>query len=199
MDSTDETRQFPRPADDGPGDEPTVVIDATDRDRRPAYLALIFCAVAAAGFLIGIAVAAASRPQAPSVGSLAIQQTIGPSGGTVRFDEGQIQIPPDALTQPVTIAVRRSSFSDRVRVVPAGGSPEVFDPGGLTAYTFGPASVRFLRQAQIVFRLTPGSRNGTVFARTGNDIVILGGSVDPDRQTVTITVRDLRFARKSAP
>ena len=193
MDGTDETRPIASPV---AGDEATAVIDTRHHQLRPGYLALVFCAVAAAGFLIGIAVAAASRPKPPQIGAITMQQTIGPTGGTVRFENGQIEIPVGALAQPTRIVIRRSSFTDRVRVMPAGGSPEVFDPGGLTAYSFGPAAVSFRRTVQIVFRLAAGSRNGTAFARTGNDIVILGGAIDPDRQTVTVTVHDFRFAHR---
>jgi hypothetical protein len=194
MDGTDETRELGVPH----GAETTVTFGTRGPNVRPTYLALLFCAVAAAGFLIGIAVAAASRPEAPAIGVVDAEQIVGPSGGTIRFADGQVEIPPDALAQPTRIVVRRSSFTDRVRVLPPAGSPEVFEPGGLSAYSFEPANVVFHRPVQIVFRLPAGDRNGTAFARSGNDIVILGGTVDPDRETVTIAVRDLRFAKGSA-
>jgi hypothetical protein len=196
MEGTDETREIgpPRETDAAP----TIAFDAPRHQVRPGYLALIFCVVAAAGFLIGIAVAAASRPTPPKIGDVAAEQTIGPSGGTLRFEDGQLEIPPDALAQPVHIVIRRSSFADRVRVLPPAGSPEVFEPGGLAAYTFGPANVSFLTPVHIVFRLPVGSRNGTAFARSGNDIVILGGVIDADRQTVTVSVRDFLFAKRAA-
>jgi len=193
MDGTDEPREIVPPRTEARGADETVTFDAPHAHVRPAYLALVFCAVAAAGFLIGIAVAAGSRPSPPPIGDVAAQATIGPSGGTIRFDDGQLEIPPDALAQPMHIVIRRSTFTDRVRVLPPAGSPEVFDPGGLYAYSFGPSSVVFNRPAQIVFRLPAGARNGTAFARNGNDIVILGGSVDPDRETVTVTIHDLHF------
>jgi len=198
MDGTDETQQVtPPPTHVRLGDNvTTAAFDAPPQRVRPASIALVFCAVAAAGFLIGIAVAAGTRPAPPPVGEITAQQVVGPSGGTIRFDDGQIQIPPDALAQPVRIVVRRSSFTDRVRVLPPAGSPEVFDPGGLSAYTFGPTSIDFRRPVQIVFRLPVAAGNGTVFARS-NNIVILGGIVDADRQTVTVTVRNFRFNRRT--
>ena len=194
MDGTEETHAFGRPPEEPRPDEPTVTFDAHTH-VRPGYLALVFCAVAAAGFLIGIGVAAASRPKPATPGDVNVQQVIGPSGGTIRFDDGQLQIPQDALAQPTRIVIRRSSFTDRIRVLPPAGSPEVFDPGGLAAYAFEPTNVVFHRRVQIVFRLPAGDRNGTAFARSGSDIVILGGTVDPDRETVTISVDDFRFGR----
>jgi len=192
MDGTDETREIaPAPPETRADD--TVTFDAPRTHLRPTYLALVFCVVAAAGFLIGIALAAGSRPKPPPVGTVAVQQVVGPSGGTIRFDDGQIEIPAGALAQPTRIVIRRSTFADRVRVLPPAGTPEVFDPGGLYAYTFGPNTVVFNRVVHIVFRLPAGARNGTAFARNANDIVILGGSVDPDRETVTIAVHDLHF------
>jgi len=157
----------------------------------------MFCVMAAAGFLLGIAAAAATRPQPKTVGTINAQDTVGPTGGTIRFDDGQLEIPPGALAQPTVIVIRRSAFADRVRVMPPAGSPEVFDPGGLDAYTFMPRNIRFKRSVRIVFRLPVGAHNGTAFERNGNDIVILGGSVDPDRETVTITARDFRFGGRS--
>ncbi len=194
MDGTEETPSFGRGPDEPPAGEPTMAFDA-HHHGRPGYLALVFCAVAAAGFLVGIGVAAGFRPTPRTPGDINAQQIVGPSGGTIRFDDGQLEIPQDALAQPTHIVIRRSSFTDRVRVLPPAGSPEVFDPGGLAAYTFGPTSVDFHRPVQIVFRLPAGDRNGTAFARNGSDIVILGGSVDADRETVTIAVNDFRFDR----
>jgi hypothetical protein len=196
MDGTEETHAFARPPDEPPRDDPTATFD-THSHLRPGYLALVFCTVAAAGLLVGIGIAAASRPKAPAPGGVNAEQIVGPSGGTIRFDDGQLEIPPDALAQPTRIVIRRSSFTDRIRVLPPAGGTEVFDPGGLSAYAFEPKNAAFHRPVQIVFRLPAGDRNGTAFARSGNDIVILGGTVDPDRETVTITIDNFRFDRST--
>ncbi len=190
--NSDETYEFSQPRLDAPPPEETLVFDPPPR-LSATYIALVFCVVAAAGFLVGIAVGATSRNPPRRVGDVVAQDRVGPSGGVIRFDAGQVEIPADAVHAPVRVVVRRSTFADRVRVAPARGTSQVYNAGALAAYSFEPADLAFLRDVRIVFRLPEGSRNGTIFARNGNAVVILGGVVDPDRQTTTVTVRDFRF------
>jgi hypothetical protein len=196
--SSDETFEFSQPRLDAPPSDETIVFEPPPR-LRPTYITLVFCVVAAAGFLAGIGFAAGSREAPRKPGRIVIEERVGPSGGVFRFDDGQLEIPEDALAEPVRIVVRRSTFTDRVRVAPAAGTSQVYDAGDLDAYSFEPVSVAFLRPVRIVFRLPSGARNGTIFARTGDAVVLLGGTVDPDRETTTITVRDFRFDEEREP
>ncbi len=173
---TDSTDEFDKPSPTPPG--------------RPAYLGLIFCAVAAGAFLIGIGLATATRTKSDE--STVATRTLGPAGGTIRFDGGDLRVPQGAVSEPTRFVVRRSLVHDRVRVR-AAGEPIVVEPGHLVAYSFSPVDVTFAKPVQITFRLPSGARNGSAFARSGNDIVLLSGIVDQARGTATVEVRDFRF------
>ncbi len=171
---------------------PTTRIDLPD-PRRTSQLVLIVLAVAAGGFLAGIGTASVV-PRSDNDTALA-SQPVGPSGGIVRFDGGEIRIPGGALTQQHTIAVYRSVVGRRVRVDPGGKADAiVFEPGRLVAYRFEPADITFSQSVQIAFRLPVGAENGTLFARgSRGGIVLLEGKIDADRGTATTVVRDFRF------
>jgi hypothetical protein len=180
---------------------PTVAFDAERTSRidvpvagRPtSRLALIVLAVAAAGFLVGIAVASVV-PRSHDEPAL-VSESVGPSGGVVRFDGGEVRVPSGALAEQTTIAVYRSVVDRRVRIDPGGkADPIVFEPGRLVAYRFQPDDITFAQPVQIAFRLPAGAENGTVFARgSRGGIVLLEGQIDADRGTATTVVRDFRF------
>ena len=178
-------------------DTPTSRIDV-HRGRSSPQLALIVLAVAAAGFLVGIGIASLA-PRTDDDPSLA-SQAVGPSGGTVRFDGGEIRIPSGALAEQRTISVHRTLVDRRVRVDPGGDTgPIVFAPGRLAAYRFEPADITFAQPVQVTFRLPTGAENGTVFARSSlGGIVMLEGRIDADRGTATTVVRDFRFGGRSS-
>jgi hypothetical protein len=160
--------------------------------RATSQLALIFVAVAAASFLAGIGVASVSRP-IPNDPTLAAQD-VGPSGGTLRFEGGEIRIPEGALAEVVTVVVHRTVVDRRVTVDAGGGSPLVFEPGRLVAYRLEPSDVTFAKSVEIVFRLPAGASNGTIFTRRSDDrIVLLKGKIDANRGTATTKVGDFRF------
>ena len=162
--------------------------------RRTPQLALVVLAVAAGGFLLGIGAASVVPRSDGGVPPLVAQQ-VGPSGGTVRFDGGEVRIPSGALAEQRTIEVHRSVVDRRVRVEPGGkADPIVFEPGRLVAYRFEPDDVTFAESVQIAFRLPAGADNGAVFARgSRGGIVLLEGKIDADRETATTVVRDFRF------
>jgi hypothetical protein len=153
-------------------------------------LALIFCAVAAGAFLVGIGLATATRTTSDETTVAA--QTVGPAGGTVRFEGGDLRVPEGAVSEPTRFVVRRSLVRDRVRVR-AEDDPIVVEPGRLVAYSFAPVNISFAEPVQITFRLPAGARNGSVFARTGNEIVLLAGTIDQAREAATVDVRDFKF------
>jgi hypothetical protein len=194
----------PAPADDetlhGAYTPPTVAFDnaPTARidvpgGRGSSQLALIVLAVAAGGFLVGIATASVV-PRSQDDPAL-VSQSVGPSGGIVRFDGGEVRVPSGALAEQRTIAVHRSVVDRRVRIDPGGkADPIVYEPGRLVAYRFEPDDITFAQPVQIAFRLPAGAENGTVFARgSRGGIVLLKGNVDADRGTATTFVRDFRF------
>ena len=198
-----------RPDDDdtlhGTYTPPTVAFDQTLTSRidiplrrRTSPIALIVLAVAAGGFLVGIAAAAVVPRSDDDTQPLAVQQ-IGPSGGTLRFDGGEVRIPSGALVEQRTIEVHRSVVDRRVRVDPGGkADPIVFEPGRLLAYRFEPDDVEVAEPVQIAFRLPAGAENGTIFARSSHGgIVLLEGKIDADRGTATTIVRDFRFGSTS--
>jgi len=168
----------------------------TSPPGRPAYLALIFCAVAAGAFLLGIGLATATRTASDE--STVAAQTVGPAGGTVRFEGGDLRVPEGAVSEPTRFVVRRSLVRDRVRVR-ADDEALVVEPGRLVSYSFAPVDVTFAKPVQITFRLPSGARNGSAFARTGNEIVLLAGTVDQARGTATVEVRDFKFDADPAP
>jgi hypothetical protein len=185
---TDETQEFQPPA-------VTTPLPVT-APTRPAgmNLGLIFLAVAAGAFLIGIAVASSMRTT-PARGGVVASRHVGPSGATLRFPGGELRIPRGALASPTDISVRRQVFPNRVGVrLPAGATTGVIDSGRLVAYTFEPRDLGFRKPVSIVFRLSGDARNGTIFAAQGTRTTVLGGDVDPDRGTVTLEVRSFRFA-----
>jgi len=158
----------------------------------PPGLWLVFVFVAAFGLLLGIAVAAATRPGSP--GAVVAAATIGPDGGTVSFGtHGLVRVPDGAVGSPVRIEVRRSVVKDRLRVAPPDGPLYVFEPNQLVAYTFGPSSVTFAQPVTIVLPLNAADRSGTAFIAADNRVLFLPGKVDPKAGTVTITVNDFRF------
>jgi hypothetical protein len=192
-DGSDETLHgaFARPTNEIAEPDPTTQLPAPPSSRTP-QLALIVIAVAAASFLLGIGVAALTHP-AKSDGELLASREVGPSGGTIRFDGGQVRVPEGAVSQPVTIAVRRSTVDERVRVGIDDRDSKAFSPGTLVEYAFEPSDVSFGEPVELTFRLPAGARNGTVFARRGASVVLLTGTVDVDRATANIRVRDFRF------
>jgi hypothetical protein len=161
---------------------------------RPAgssRVALIFVAVAAASFLVGIGTASVTRPD-DSDPELAAAD-VGPSGGTIRFEGGEVRVPDDALSQAVRISVHRSVVDRRVSI-DAGKEEVVYEPDRLVAYRFLPADVTFRESVEITFRLPSGARNGTAFAlRPDGSVALLAGTLDADRGTAAIEVTDFRF------
>ncbi|MEX0874949.1 MAG: hypothetical protein WD646_03570 [Actinomycetota bacterium] len=181
------------------GSDPTRDVEqaaTTDEFPSPAgakarpYIGLVFCAVAAGAFLLGIGVATATRSSTDEV--VIASETVGPDGALVRFDGGDVRVPEGAVSVPMRFVVRRSIVRDRVRVR-AEGDPIVVEPGRLVAFSFAPRDVTFKEPVEVTFRLPPGVRNGTVFARTGNEILLLTGTVDQARGTATIEMSDFRF------
>ena len=187
----DETVEISTPsAEPAPATTP-LHVDEDPAHARPAGLGLLFIAVAAGGFLIGIALASTLRP-ATDEGTVAARGAVGPDGGTLRFDGGHLRIPRGALAEPVTIVVRRGRIDDRVEIRPPG-EPIVFQPGRLAAYTFGPRDVTFRRPVELTFRLPSDARNAAVFARTTEGTEALDGVIDADAGTATVEIRDFRF------
>lgn len=175
-DDADETRDHGfTPPGTGTHSAPTTPIRVTP--RASAY-ALASVAVAAAAFLLGIAVATATRSIERE--EVIARQSVGPSGGTVRFAGGQISVPDGALSEERTIVVSRT------RVTAATGTQSY-------AYGFGPADLTFLAPVELTFRLPRGAGNAVVFVQEDGSVEPLPVRLDPGRGTATATVRDLRF------
>jgi hypothetical protein len=173
---------------------PTAVFPSpADTPVRPRIVTLTFLAVAAAAFLIGIAIATTMRDA--STGVVVASQRAAPSGGTIRFDGGELRIPAGALASPTRIVIRRTVVPDRVQVRPPRGPVQIFQPRELVAYIFEPADVDFLRPVTLMFRLRDQSGGGTAFARVGEATLLLGGVVDDERRTLSVEISDFRFTR----
>lgn len=183
---SDPTIQFTAP-------DSTTVIPAVNDPNRPATVALTFLAVAAAAFLAGIAAASTVR-DAPE-GVQLVSQTVGPGGGTIRFEGGEIRVPSGAVSGQTRIVVRRTTVAERVRIRPPGRPVQVYDPGELHAYIFEPAGLEFLRPVTLRFRIGERDGDAAAFARVGEATLQLGGEVDPDGRTLSIEVSDFRFTR----
>lgn len=160
---------------------------------RPGVVALAFLAVAAAFFLIGIAIASAMR-EGPE-GTVVASERVGPAGATIRFEAGELRVPSGAVAAPTQIVIRRSTVAEQIRVRPPGRPVLVFESRELVAYTFEPLDVTFRRPVVIMFRPAKPTSNAAVFARLEDTTLLLSDQVDPDRGTVTIEVRDFRFDR----
>ena len=156
-------------------------------------MALTFLAVAAAAFLAGIAIATTMGEGDPGGVTLAAQR-VGPGGGTVRFDGGELRLPPGALASSVRIVVRRTVVPQRVQVRPPNGPVRIFQPRELAAYVFQPQELEFLRPVTLIFRLREEG-GATAFARVGEATILLGGEVDPERRTLAVEISDFRFTR----
>jgi hypothetical protein len=190
-DGSDQTTELPAPGEPRPvvTDAQTITLPAAESAFRPQQIALVFLAVAAAAFLLGIAIATATQPRSDQ--TVVVSEVVGPSGKTIRFDGGEIHIPEGALGETVRIVVRRSAVNDRIRVETAGD--EFVPRGRLFAYSFEPTNVTFREPVELTFRLPDDARNATVFARRNSTVVLLTGTVDINRGTATAVVRDFRF------
>ncbi len=172
---------------------PTTVLPPADDSPRSSVVALTFLAVAAAAFLIGIAVASTVRDN--PTGTVIASRRAGPSGATIRFDGGEIRVPPGALGAPTRVVVRRTVVTRRVRVRPPNGTVRVYNPGELVAYIFEPRDLTFLRPVTLIYRLRTEAGGGVAFARVGNATLLLGGDYDAERGTFSIEISDFRFTR----
>jgi hypothetical protein len=172
---------------------PTTVLPPPAEPTRSSVVALAFLAVAAAAFLIGIAVASTVRT-APT-GIVVASQRVGPGGANVRFEGGEIRLPPGALGAPTRIVVRRTVVTDRVRVRPPNGPLRVYNPRELVAYIFEPRDIEFLRPVTVIFRLSGEPGGAASFARVGTATLLLGGTFDAERGTLTVETSDFRFTR----
>jgi hypothetical protein len=156
-DGAEDTADVPPIAD--PSHWETTPIPARPGIVLPPGLWLVFVVIAAAGLVVGIAVAAVTRPGPP--GSVIASATIGPDGGTVAFgSHGLVRVPDAAVTQPVRIEVRRLVVKERLRVAPPDGPLYNFEPNQLVAYTFGPTTVTFAQPVTIVLPLNATGRGG---------------------------------------
>ena len=196
----DDTADVPAPAKaPAPPDEPswhTTELPSPGRALPPG-LWLFFLLFAAAGFLGGIGVAAATRPGPP--GTVVAQATIGSDGGTLGFGgRGVVRVPDGAVSKPIGLEVRRSVVDERVRVNPPDGPLYVFERNRLVAYTFSPASAVFARPVSIVLPLERTGRNGTAFVVSDLGVVFVPGKVDAKAGTLTIRVADFGFRAGTA-
>jgi hypothetical protein len=159
----------------------------------PPGLWLVFLLVAAAGLLLGIGIAAATRPGSP--GAVVSEATVGPDGGSVSFGgRGVVRIPDGALDRPERIRVRRSVVAEQLRVAPPSGPLYVFQAHQLVAYSFEPSTLTFASPVTIVLPLDRKAMQGNAFVVSGRTVLFLQGTVDPVAGTVTIKVNDFRFA-----
>ena len=202
------TDQPARPAADT---EPTVEVEPTpvssaDTAQLPAAslvtfppgLWLVFLLVAAAGLLVGIAVAAASR-SGPR-GAVVAEATIGSDGGTLSFGHhGLLRVPDGAVAHPTRVWVRQSVVPERLRIAPPTGPLYVFEPHRLVAYTFGPTDLTFQTPVSIVLPLDRTGMDGTAFVVSHNTAVFLGGNADAKAGTIALKVTDFRFQSASVP
>jgi hypothetical protein len=187
---SDQTSEVPRPVDAPTSPDITLPLPARPAALRPGQVALAFIAIAAASFLLGIAVATSGGR---SSGERTVAESdVGPSGGTIRFDGGQLVFPQGAVSRTIHVVVSTSRVDERLRVE-AEEQPIIVERGELVAYTFEPRDVTFREPVEITFRLPEDARNGTVFARRGDAIVLLTGTVDPERATATVRVTDFSF------
>jgi len=186
---TDETQEFQAPQ---PSLTAPLPVQTSSPRVAPPNLGLLFLAVAAAAFLIGIAVASGMR--APERGAIVAARHVTASGATITFKGGELVIPRDALAAPARITIRRAVLRNRVGVRVPSQSAGVIDSGRLVVYSFSPHDLGFRRPVRIVFRLVGDAKNGTIFASDNNRTNVLGGTVDPDRGTVTLKVRTFRFS-----
>lgn len=188
---SDQTSELPAPRDAAPSPDVTAPIPARPaHGLRASQIALVFVAVAAASFLVGIAIATVGDGSGD--GDLLVSTDVGPRGRTIRFDGGQLTFPAGAVTTTTRVAVTSARVTDRLRVA-TDDDPLIIEPGELVAYGFEPTDVTFHEPVEVTFRLPEGARNGAVFVRRGDDIILLTGTIDPVRGTATTRVRDFRF------
>jgi len=128
------------------------------------------------------AAAFALRP-APAQGDIVAQGPIGPSGGSLSFDNGgKVQVPPGALKETKQITVRRTYVDKSVTL----GST-VFPPGTFPLYIFGPVGLVFGVPVTIILPLPAGAIAGRIYIFRNGQLVYVG--TRPNRgNTVTIVV-----------
>ena len=193
-DGGDPTADIDRPVPPTSAAPTAFITEVHDEQPRTAVIALSFLVIAAGAFLVGIAAASTIKDDPP--GTVLASQSVGPSGGTVRFSGGEIRGPQGAVGSPMEVTVRRTVVGQRVQVRPPGRNVLVFDPGELVAYVFEPEDADFLRPVTLVFRLEGKTSDATAFARVGRTTLFLsGGGIDTERGVVAVEVPDFRFDR----
>lgn len=196
MGGNDQTSEIARPRDPSSvtADQTTPIPVPGHRLETP-QVALLFVAIAAGALLIGIAVAQITRPGTDE--TVLAEADVDRAGRTVRFEGGHLLFPPGAVTERIRVVVTSSLVEDRLRVLQED-DPIVVEPGRLVAYRFAPTDVTFAEPVEIVLRLEEGTRNGVLFTRSGDEVVLVQGTIDPARATATVRVRDFRFAGGAA-
>lgn len=191
---SDSTSPIPAPPDSAPTAVDLTAPLPVRRSRlAPNQLVLVVVAIAAAAFLVGLVVGAAT-PRGDR-GTVLAAANVGPDGRTVRFEGGRITFPRGAVDRTVGLVVRSVPIRERLRVS-AGSGAVVVDPGDLQAFRFEPTDLTFRRPVEISFDLPRGTRRATVFVRHDEGTVLLRGTVDPIRDVATIRVLDLRFEER---
>jgi hypothetical protein len=159
------------------------------RGRHMAAISSVIALIVFAAAAAGAFTAPKPKPAGELVGSL----PFGPEGGTKAFDNGagKIKVPKGALDGQRTIEVRRTIVRERVTAQSPTGTPLIFPPGALIAYTFGPITLVFNRPITITLTLPPG-QGGLVFVTANGQINFFPGTVNGQRITIRLNSLDLQ-------
>lgn len=147
-------------------------------------------AIAAASFLLGLGVGVALPVSPP--GDVMARAEIGPRGGTLDFDGGELRIPTGAVERPVTIEVRAAAVEGRLRVR-SGGAEVLVSASDVRAYRFTPATLTFESPATLILDVPDEAANATVFVRSDDGIESLPSDFDPAAGTASVRIGDLGF------
>jgi hypothetical protein len=116
--------------------------------------------------------------------------TVTERGGGLTFDSaGRIEIPSGAVSSEVTITVRRVRINRPVRLSRGSGeSPITYDRGELSAYSFEPSDLTFLRPITIEL---PARNGGALLIARANSLVVIPAERRGD--TLVVTTQQLSF------
>lgn len=116
-------------------------------------------AVAIAGVIALIVGIVAALMWPANAGELVADAPIGPSGGTIPFDDGgELRVPRGAVDSTQRITVRKTTTREPARV-----GTTTYPPGALTIYLFGPLTIDFDRPVVLLFPIPPDADGARIY------------------------------------
>lgn len=141
-------------------------------------------AVAVAGIVALIVGIVAAVVWPAEAGELVADAPIGPSGGTIPFEDGgELRVPRGAVSSTQRITVRKTTTRE-----PAQIGTTTYPPGSLIVYLFGPLTIDFRRPVELLFPIPEDADGARIYViRDGRLTLIAVVRNDDGRARVVVT------------